>query len=254
MALTGAFLWLANVTRPDLAYVASQLARFVSNPAAIHYRAALRVLIYLRTSASHVLVLRPKEHAPLCGYVDADWATKFSVSGGLIAFLSVPVHWYSRTQRSVSMSSTESEYFAMCIAAKEVIFFRDLLLDLGFPPPGPTRLATDNKSVVDLASMPSPSRRPNIFFVLPNSFVIFIIVASSSFAGLPATTTPPTYLLSPSLWPRFANLLLYFLICLTFDPVLDHGGLAAYSCICIQFPDVKAYARCLYNALLAYIC
>ena len=65
--------------------------------------------------------------------------------------MSVPIHWYSRIQRSVSMSSTEAEYFAMCAAAKEVLFFRDLLLDLGFDLLGPTSMATDNKSVVDLA-------------------------------------------------------------------------------------------------------
>jgi len=65
--------------------------------------------------------------------------------------MSVPIHWYSRTQRSVSMSSTEAECFAMCHAAKEILFFRDLLLDLGIDLTGPTRLATDNRSVVDLA-------------------------------------------------------------------------------------------------------
>ena len=114
------------------------------------YRAALRVLVYLRTSSSHVLTFHPDASLPLCAYVDADWATKFSVSGGIISFMSAPVHWYSRTQRSISMSSTEAEFFAMCAAVKEILFFRDLLVDLGFTFSGPTRLATDNKSVVDL--------------------------------------------------------------------------------------------------------
>lgn len=39
----------------------------------------------------------------------------------------------------------------MCAAVKEILFFRDLLVDLGFVRPGPTRMATDNKSVVELA-------------------------------------------------------------------------------------------------------
>ena len=91
MALTGAFIWLANTTRPDLAYIASQLARFVSNPCAVHYRAALRILVYLRSSASYILVFRPDVRSPLCAYVDVDWATKFSVSGWIITFMSVPI-------------------------------------------------------------------------------------------------------------------------------------------------------------------
>ena len=72
MALVGAYVWLANVTRPDLTYIASQLARFVSNPGLIHYKAALCVLVFLRTSASNVLVLRPTASKSLCAYVDAD--------------------------------------------------------------------------------------------------------------------------------------------------------------------------------------
>jgi len=154
MALTGAYLWLANVTRPDLTYIAAQLARFVSNPGAAHYKAALRVLLYLRDSASTPLVLRPNASSSLCAYLDADWATQFSISGGIIAYMSVAIHWYSRTQRSISMSSTEAEYFAACAAAKEVLFFRALLQDLGIDLLGPTLMATDNKGVVDLAIDP----------------------------------------------------------------------------------------------------
>ena len=32
MAIVGALLWLANMTRVDIAYSASQLARFMTNP------------------------------------------------------------------------------------------------------------------------------------------------------------------------------------------------------------------------------
>ena len=52
------------------------------------------------------------------------------------------------------MSSTEAKYFAMCAAAREILFVRDILLDLHVTLNGPTRMATDNKSVVDLAFDP----------------------------------------------------------------------------------------------------
>lgn len=32
MSLVGAYLWLSNVSRPELCYISAQLARFVSNP------------------------------------------------------------------------------------------------------------------------------------------------------------------------------------------------------------------------------
>lgn len=154
MSLVGAFLWLANVSRPELAYIAGQLARFVSNPGMTHYRAALRVLIYLRGSPTKDLVYHPSLSLGLRAYVDADWAHQFSVSGGVMEYMGCPVQWFSKMQRSVSMSSTEAEYFATCLAAREVIYFRDLLADFGRPPNGPTVILTDNKGVVDLSYDP----------------------------------------------------------------------------------------------------
>ena len=59
MTLVGGILWLANVTRPELSYAASQLARFVSNPGEVHYRAAIRVIVYLSTTVDRALTFKP---------------------------------------------------------------------------------------------------------------------------------------------------------------------------------------------------
>lgn len=154
MSLVGAFLWLANVTRPELAYVAGQLARFVSNPGMVHYRAALRVLVYLKGNPSKDLMFSPSPHLGFRAYVDSDWAHRFSVSGGIMEYMGCPIQWFSKMQRSVSMSSTEAEYFATCLAAKEVVYFRELLADFGRVQTGPTVILTDNKGVVDLSVDP----------------------------------------------------------------------------------------------------
>lgn len=82
MSLIGAFLWLSNVSRPELTYISGQLTRFVSNPGMPHYKAALRVLVYLCGTVAQTLVHRAKASLPLRAFVDSDWATKFSVSGG----------------------------------------------------------------------------------------------------------------------------------------------------------------------------
>lgn len=154
MSLVGAFLWLSNVSRPELAYISGQLARFVSNPGMPHYKAALRVLIYLRGSSTQTLTFKARPTLPLRAFVDSDWATKFSISGGIIEFMGCAVHWLSRSQRSVSMSSTEAEYFASCVVAREVVYFRELLADLGYLQSGPTTILTDNRGVVDLSFDP----------------------------------------------------------------------------------------------------
>lgn len=154
MSLVGAYLWLSNVSRPELSYISSQLARFVSNPAMAHYKAALRVLVYLRGTSDQPLCYRPTAASVLRAFVDSDWAIKFSISGGVIEFMGCPVHWLSRSQRSVSMSSTEAEYFACCLIAREVLYFRELLLDYGYPSHQPTTICTDNRGVVALSFDP----------------------------------------------------------------------------------------------------
>lgn len=52
------------------------------------------------------------------------------------------------------MSSTESEYFATCVAAREVMFLRELVSDLGYTCNGPTCIFSDNRGVVDLSLDP----------------------------------------------------------------------------------------------------
>mmetsp|Transcript_32987 Transcript_32987/g.75793 ORF Transcript_32987/g.75793 Transcript_32987/m.75793 type:complete len:278 (-) Transcript_32987:180-1013(-) len=156
MSLVGAYLWLANVTRFEIAYVAAQLARFVSNPARSHFTAAIRVLSYLRTTANQALTLTPTRATgpDLRVFVDSSWGTRFSVSGAVFEFKGAVVHWFSKTQRSVSMSSTEAEYFAASMATRDALFLRDLLADFGYMQTYPTPLRTDNKGVVDLSFDP----------------------------------------------------------------------------------------------------
>lgn len=156
MSLVGAYLWLANMTRFEIGYIAAQLARFVSDPSRVHFKAAIRVLVYLRTTKERPLLLNPcKDSKPeLRVFVDSNWGTKFSVSGAVFDFMGAIIHWFSKTQRSVSMSSTEAEYFATSMATRDTIFLRDLLADLNFTQTYPTPLRTDNKGVVDLSFDP----------------------------------------------------------------------------------------------------
>ena len=96
MSICGAVLWLANVTRPELAYAASQLARFVSNPGEAHYAAAKRVLHYLDTTSGRTLVFQLPAVAAereFKIYVDSDWSATLSVSGAYLFFMGCLVAW-----------------------------------------------------------------------------------------------------------------------------------------------------------------
>ena len=96
MALVGAFLWLSNMTRHEIAHVTSQLARFISNPGITHFNAAMRVLIYLNNTRTRGLRYAPNDTLPLHVLVDSSWETKFSCSGAYFFFMGCPFHWFQR--------------------------------------------------------------------------------------------------------------------------------------------------------------
>jgi len=61
-------------------------------------------------------------------------------------------HARSQKQTLVTLSSTESEMHAAVDAVKDIIYFRNLLHELGFPQLHPTVLHVDNKSMIALAT------------------------------------------------------------------------------------------------------
>jgi hypothetical protein len=154
MSLVGGYLWLANMTHFHLAYPAGQLARFLTNPGLPHFRAALRLLAHLQSVGSRPLVFAPNSARGLDTYVDSSWATRFSVSGCLIFYHGCLFHWFSKMQKSVSLSSAEAEYFGAMMAARDLIFVRDLLVELAIPLEGPSVMWSDSKSAVDMSRDP----------------------------------------------------------------------------------------------------
>ena len=86
--------------------------------------------------------------------VDSNWATKFSVSGALYFYHGCLFYWFSKAQHSVSLSSAEAEFFGAMMAAREVLFDRDLFIELGIVVAGPTDILSDSQSAVGMASDP----------------------------------------------------------------------------------------------------
>ena len=154
MSVVGGLLWLANMTRPDIAYAASQLSRVLTNPGPIHIRAVSRVLIYLRHTKKRTLTFKSTEGMYFKAYVDSNWSAKFSCSGAMMFVHGCLFHWFSKMQRSVTLSSAEAEFFGAMLTAREIMFVRELLIDLGIKLKGPTPLYCDSKSAVEMSIDP----------------------------------------------------------------------------------------------------
>ena len=82
----GVLMWVANMTRPDLACTAPTLAKFGDNPGPEHWKAVMKALQYLYRTAS-LGVIYGEYTMKLPAWVDADHATcpdaRRSVSGGV---------------------------------------------------------------------------------------------------------------------------------------------------------------------------
>ncbi|XP_067121058.1 uncharacterized protein [Centruroides vittatus] len=91
--LIGGLLYLANSTRPDLAFAASMLSRFCSNPGIVHWKMAKRVLRYIQATVNYGIHYE-KCDQKLCAYVDSDWAgdidDRKSSSGNMIILANGP--------------------------------------------------------------------------------------------------------------------------------------------------------------------
>jgi hypothetical protein len=160
-SLIGAIMYLAVSTRPDLAYPVSALSQFNTQHGEEHWNAAIRVLRYLRGTSDYALVYR-RTGAKLQGYIDADWGNcvndRRSYSGYAFILGNAAICWDAKKQRTVSLSSTESEYMAMCEGTKEAMYLRNFLGELGFERT-PVTIFNDNQGAQHLVKNPVHHKR-----------------------------------------------------------------------------------------------
>ena len=122
------------------------------------YAAALRVLFYLHHHR-HVGLRFEADSRELSGQSDSDWAVKHSTTGYVFSYSVAAIPWASKKQATVALSSCEAEVVALSEAAKEGVYLRRFLEDLGFSSPAPTSVATDNTGAKALAYNPEHHER-----------------------------------------------------------------------------------------------
>jgi hypothetical protein len=156
----GALMYPMLGTRPDLAYAIGALGRHAATPGEEHMQALDRVFRYLKATKDWTLTYQrgAPEGLTLTGYSDADWANDLgdrkSTSGYVFKLAGGAISWSSKKQPSVALSSTEAEYIAGAHAAKELVWLRRLLDEVGMPCDDPTTLRMDNQSAMAIAKNP----------------------------------------------------------------------------------------------------
>ena len=158
-SLVGGLIYVVK-TRPEVSFAISDVVRFMSCWGARHFKAALRILMFLYHTRDRCIHIKPDNNDfLLSAYSDANWCDpresgdvvddKYKPQYGFVVFVSgVPVAWTSRRMQSRARSSMESEYYAADETCKEVLFWRDLLDELGYTQTSATQIYEDNKACI----------------------------------------------------------------------------------------------------------
>jgi hypothetical protein len=155
-ALGCLFLYLASTTRPDLAYAAGALARFMSAPTSELVSHARHVCRYLCGTADLELTLGGlscSSPPPLLrAWSNNDFAgsaTGRSVAGIVVQLLGSSVLWRSVKLPIVVKSATAAEYVAASLASDEVVYMRSVATELGLTL-SPVPLLVDSSAAVSI--------------------------------------------------------------------------------------------------------
>ncbi len=102
-----------------------QCARFCANPKTKHAEAVKQIERYLLATKDEGLIMKPDQSAMDC-WVDAahasEWSSKTASSdpntarsrmGNIIKYAGFPMHWASKMQTGIALSSTEAGYIAL---------------------------------------------------------------------------------------------------------------------------------------------
>jgi hypothetical protein len=142
-------MYLATKTRPDLLFTVSTLASRASEPYEADLISLNHLYDYINSNQTAPLKFKCSEMS-LSASVDASHDIHRDSKGHSGLVIGVPVFHRSTKQKNVSTSAMQAEIVALFDSLPYILWFRDLLVELGYPQTGPTPIEQDNKSALTL--------------------------------------------------------------------------------------------------------
>ena len=153
-------LYLVKHLHPNLANMTRELSKANNGANPTAYQELLCVIKHVIDTKNLGLKIEPTGNSnkpwEIVCFSDRDYAgvpvSRRSISGFIHYVLGVPVSWQSKSQKSVSFSSSEAEYIALSKAVKEVMFVVQLLGSLQIAVKYPVMVIVDNAGAKFMAS------------------------------------------------------------------------------------------------------
>ncbi|GJY07802.1 retrotransposon protein, putative, ty1-copia subclass [Tanacetum coccineum] len=152
-------MYAVRCTRPDVAFAQNITSRFQQNPGEAHWTAVKNILKYLRNTKDTFLVYggNPEAELQVKCYCDAGFETDRddtkSQTGYVFVLNGGAVVWKSSKQSTTAQHATEAEYIAASEAAKEAVWIRKFIDELGVVPSNdyPIKMNCDNSAAIIIA-------------------------------------------------------------------------------------------------------
>ncbi|KAG8485771.1 hypothetical protein CXB51_019116 [Gossypium anomalum] len=161
----GSIMYAMLCTRPDVSYALSMTGRYQADPSEGHWTTVKNILKYLRRTKDTFLIYGGEEELSVKGYTDASFQTdkddSRSQSGFMFCLNGGAVSWKSSKQSTVADSTTEAEYIAASEAAKEAVWIKKFITELGVVPSisDAIELRCDNNGAIAPAKEPRSHQR-----------------------------------------------------------------------------------------------
>ena len=162
----GMLLWLVKHSRPDISNAVRELSKVADGATEGHWKELMRAINHVLNTEGLALKIKPIKNGIMFyleGISDSNFAedkeTRISVFGYIVYFCGAPVAWKSKSGKSVTLSSTEAEYFAISEVAKEILFIRQILESIGIKIQYPIVIKVDNIGAMFLCNNFSTSQR-----------------------------------------------------------------------------------------------
>lgn len=130
------------------------ISRFMGKPLMVHWQAVKWVLRYIQGSHDTRLKFKGEGEFVVTGYCDSDYSADLdkrrSITGYAFTVGGNVISWRSGLQPVVALSTTEAEYISLTEAAKEAIWLKGLMNELGFKQ-GAVEIHCDSQSAIALA-------------------------------------------------------------------------------------------------------
>jgi len=150
----GSILYAAITLRPDVAFAASTLSRFLTNPSSKHLQAADQVIVYLYRTRFEGIRYGIYSISELTIYGDASFAddpvTRRSSYGYIITLFGGAIIWKAARQETVTTSTTEAELLALEHVAKESMALKRLFKELTLQLNTTWEIYCDNQQTIRL--------------------------------------------------------------------------------------------------------